>query len=300
MLLFWSKSELLYINTAYHISPVIAAKILGKKSLIHVRESPDYFTPTSKYKKIRNYILKNWCDYFICVSEAVAANLRTHFPNAKVVVIHNGVDTSVFNDKTRDEIAIRSEYQIDKENFIVVSAGRMHPDKGPQVLVAALSNLVNKYPQIRGFLLGGPTNTDFFEQKIHSQVDQLKVRTLGYKKNSIDFFAIADVVIHPATYPEPLARTILEAMAMGKCVIATNVGGTSEIIQNGKNGILIPANDVDALSLAVERIVMNSSERERLGKNALQTIQSHFSEKKYVEKIKQFIQQEVYNKPSPI
>jgi glycosyltransferase involved in cell wall biosynthesis len=106
-----------------------------------------------------------------------------------------------------------------------------------------------------------------------------------FRKDVYDVFSSLDVVVHASTSPEPFGRVIIEAMALGKPVIATALGGPLEIIEHGHNGLLIEPGDPVALAEAIITLVSDEKERVRIGKNAIAHVNEHFRQKDAVRKI---------------
>lgn len=104
--------------------------------------------------------------------------------------------------------------------------------------------------------------------------------------NMPEYYSHCDVFCFP-TLGEPFGKAIIEAMACGKPVIATNIGGPAEIIQNEVNGILVPAANSKAIAMQVDRLMRDENERRRIGKNARETAVQHYSWVKIAEKYHQ-------------
>src|SRR5262249_53675883 len=110
------------------------------------------------------------------------------------------------------------------------------------------------------------------------------LRTLGPRPGAevADLYRIAEVVVHPAVWPEPFSRVLLEAGAFGRAVVGTSLGGTPEAIRDGDTGLLVERSDPEALARAVVRVLGDEGLRRRLGDNARRFVSEHFSPREIV------------------
>ena len=123
-----------------------------------------------------------------------------------------------------------------------------------------------------------------FELTRELNVDDV-VHFTGFRKDVYDVFSSLDLVVHASTSPEPFGRVIIEAMALGRPVIATALGGPLEIIKHGHNGFLIEPGDPAALAETIIILVSDEKERVRIGRNAIAHVNEHFRQEDAVRKI---------------
>jgi glycosyltransferase involved in cell wall biosynthesis len=90
-------------------------------------------------------------------------------------------------------------------------------------------------------------------------------------------YAVADIVVHPAVWPEPFSRVLLEAAAFARPVVGTTTGGTPEAVRDGDTGILVERDDPEALALGMIRLLGDEGLRRRLGENARRFVTERFS-----------------------
>ena len=183
------------------------------------------------------------------------------------------------------EIA-RAQFAIPKESLCVGNVGAFVPEKGQAILVRALAELRKKPgPQFPGCILllcgEGPE-----QARLQELARQLRlhdaVKFAGTVTDIQKVFAAMDVFAFPS-HEEPLGSVLLAAMAQGLPVVAIGRGGIPEVVENGKNGLLVNSLHPGEFATALARLLTNPEESRRLGKAARKTIQSHFSADHMVE-----------------
>jgi glycosyltransferase involved in cell wall biosynthesis len=187
-------------------------------------------------------------DASIAVSRAIARAI----PSAGCRVIPNGIDLYRFRNGDRE--AARSELDIHPAQTAVVCVARLSPDKGVDVLIRAARLL----PQIAVIIAGSGEERNRLESSAPSNV-----RFLGYVADTATIFAAADIVVIPSRR-EGQGIVALEAMASGKAIIASNIGGLPEMIEHNVTGLLTPPEDATAIAAAVLRLADDKKLRARL------------------------------------
>lgn len=214
------------------------------------------------------------------------------FSGTNVAVINSGVDISMFR-----PMNIGSG-----PRFTILYVGRLHPDKGIHILLRAFASCVKNHKDAELTIVGaGSSDYQWTLSCLASSLNISRaVRFLG-KINHEELYEIynsADVFVYPSTWSEPFGRAILEAMACGVPVIASNVGGISEIIVNGKNGVLVNPNDVHALASALMEIRGRANLAASIAKDGLRTINEKFLWNKIVDQLLQEYESLVEQKAS--
>jgi glycosyltransferase involved in cell wall biosynthesis len=198
----------------------------------------------------------------ICVSKA-SAELFPHCPG-KVRVIHNALDTAEF-DLSGVTPLLRQELKLGTDTVIFGSQGRILPRKGYAEMVQAARRAIDQMsPEERRrvhFAVLGDTPEDIRPDHLaecRSLVHQLGVADrftfLGFKNDVKPYVADFDVAIVPSVYPDPLPRAVIEGMALGKPVIAFDVGGVAEMLKDGTTGSLVRGVPADAEGLAAQML----------------------------------------------
>jgi glycosyltransferase involved in cell wall biosynthesis len=159
---------------------------------------------------------------------------------------------------------------------LVVYAGKLSAGKGTPVLLAALDRIAAAVPGARFVLAGKGGMTIPARPDLHA---------LGVLPQAELFvlYRAADVVVVPSVWPEPLSRVLLEAMRIGRPVVATAVGGTPEAVEHGVTGLLVPRQDPEALAKAVIELLLDPERRARMGRAAAERTRTVFDEDRLVD-----------------
>ncbi|MCF6095699.1 glycosyltransferase family 4 protein [Thermovorax subterraneus] len=240
------------------------------------------------YKKvIKRQFLKiayKGVDGIITVSREIENMTKEIFKEKPVCYIPNGVDIERFNPYINVE---RKKYGLSDEDFVILCPRRMVEKNGIIYLAYAVHKLINKYPSIKWkfvFMGDEPSiNTD--KNYIRTVKDVL---TEPYNKGYVKYLgnvpmekmpeinALADIVVIPSLI-EAVSLSALEALASGKPVIATDVGGLPEIIFHNNTGILVPPREPEAIAVALERLYFDDVARRRLAMNGTDMVSKKYS-----------------------
>jgi glycosyltransferase involved in cell wall biosynthesis len=228
-------------------------------------------------------------DHIIAISEAVRTLLLTRQPfdvlkhvsrlsQQKISVIPNIMPIPSKRLTQHELFAMRRNYKLDENDMLVLYAGQLTYGKGVLILIKALKPLLQKNHSIKLIILGkGPLANHL--EKIKSRFgDQLRYYGFLPYRKVLKFYQMADIVVVPSIWPEALGRVNLEAMALEKPVIATNVGGIPEIITHEKDGILVKPGDPKEIESALYRLINDSDLRLRIGLEGRKTIKTRYNE----------------------
>ena len=209
--------------------------------------------------------------HFIAVSKAVKEYHFRHFsaPEKNIHVIPNGINPALFSHPSSDTKS--------NNRIIVGMVARFSSEKGHKYLIRAIDNLVRKGMDIELRLAGDGALLNDCKKLAEELNLSHRIRFVGLIEEIHTFYRQLDIFVLPSISSEGLPMTILEAMATGLPVIASDIAGIPEVIQNEKNGILSPPQDVQALTSAIEKIANHTSLRRELGQNAQNTIQERFT-----------------------
>jgi glycosyltransferase involved in cell wall biosynthesis len=167
----------------------------------------------------------------------------------------------------------RSELGLSEDDTVFVYTGRLIDDKGIPYLLEALSKTTHNQKLV--FVGDGP-HKSAYEDKCRELGISERVIFLGNRDDVIELLAASDVYVFP-TLHENLSNALLEAATMRLPMIATNVGGNPEIIQDGCEGILVPLKDSEALKEAIEKLTVDKQLRAEMGKNAFAKMERIFA-----------------------
>jgi len=228
-------------------------------------------------------LLLYYCvDRIIAVSHAVKkrfASLRSS--DTKVKVVYNAVDIDAISPSTeqnvfRDEIGAHN-------SFLVGIIGQVMPLKGHEVFLGAAASVIKKITNAR-FVIVGEGNKEYentLKQMVSKHALDEHVSFTGYRADAAEVMGSLEILVNASMkgreWEEGFSRVIIEAMALGKAVIATDVGGNSEAIENGVNGIIVEPGDAAALAQAIIELLSNADKRALLGKAARERVEKCFT-----------------------
>ena len=223
----------------------------------------------SSIKRFYNSVMLR-SDLIIAGSNFIFSHINEKYskylkPEKKFLVIFRGINTDYFNPKKikyEDEIKLLKKWKINnKDNKVILLPGRLTSWKGQEMFIESLSKLKNKYPEIKfvAIILGSDQGRNIYKKKLQRLMEQFR---LNNEIKFIDSFnlmplayKISDVVVSSSTEPEAFGRVSVEAQAMEKPIIASNIGGSKETILNDKTGFFFEAGDSDKLSEKIAEIV---------------------------------------------
>ena len=218
-----------------------------------------------------------YCRYYkiICVSKQVQVALIEWLPNLqrKSVVISNGVIVS--------DLSNRSPIK----KYDVLFVGRLTKAKGVDILIKAINILKEKYrKEIKAVIVGKGDLEEELKELVKELGIEKEVEFLGVRKDIEKLMKSTKLFVLSSRW-EGLPLTILEAMSSGAGIIATKVGGIPEIIQNGKEGILISPEDSETLAGAIAELLKDRELRVKLGINAYKKVKEKYSIEVYSKNI---------------
>ena len=199
-------------------------------------------------------------DRVIFISDHVRQQALRHFPEhaARFCVMHNATDPQLFRpyDEARAQLPLLV-WQPDLRYLLYV--GRLVPDKGVHVLIAAFALIRQRRPDVRlivagSSFFGGAARTPYEREleALAAPLSEAMVFTGYLPHGQLKYlYAAADVVAFPSVWQEPFGLVMLEAMASGTSLVASRVGGIPEVVSDGVDGVLVPPGDAAALADAV-------------------------------------------------
>ncbi|MFC2081643.1 glycosyltransferase family 4 protein [Candidatus Bipolaricaulota bacterium] len=204
-------------------------------------------------------------------------------PSDAATWIGNGVDLDRFVPGDRDKALMR-KLGLDPSHRVIGFIGRIVREKGIRELLEATALVAQEMPEVRLLLVGGRMQTDRDRRTVHlldANTSRLelggKVLAVGPQEDVAPYLTLMDVFALPS-YREGMPRTILEAMASGKPVVATDIRGCREEVVDGVTGYLVPVRDTAKLASAIRRILSDSERAEEMGMEARRRAEECFSE----------------------
>ncbi|MFC1641567.1 glycosyltransferase family 4 protein [Myxococcota bacterium] len=207
------------------------------------------------------------------VSKAAAQQLGQRVRGDKITVLHNGIDVSP---ATGARGRIRQKLGLGERPVVLVVA-RVDGLKGHRDLLHALAQLRKGGIGVTALIAGdGPERTQLESLGRELELDPDWLRFLGFRTDVAELLEAADVFVLPSL-SEGLPLSLLEAMASGKAIVATDVGGIPEAVQSEKEALLVPPRNPEELAQALRRVILDAELRGRLGTAAAERAHSEFS-----------------------
>ena len=247
----------------------------------HGRDMSDLHGTNWKYRLLRK-AMSLLIHRYIAVSRDLAAWLSTvvGIPAVRIRQIYNGVDQIRFRPSLEGaQDVFPAEFLPSGPAVVLGSVGRLAEVKDQASLVHALHLLVSSRPELsdklRLVLVGdGPLLGDLERQIAEYGIGEL-VWLAGDRKNVAQLLQAMDIFVLPSL-AEGVSNTILEAMATGLPVVATDTGGNPELVEHGVNGYLLPVQDPQALADTLLKLIDAPDERVRMGENGLEKVRKTF------------------------
>jgi len=236
-------------------------------------------------RTVERLIVKRAKKVILLTKSLISRAKKLGVEESKIAIIPSGVDYVHF-DSDRPEVRkkatiLRNKLHID-DNIVVGYTGRLVPEKGLSYLVLAMKQIQREYPNTILLVVGdGPQRL-----RLERMAKDLGIRAIfsGWQVDVSPYHAIMDIFVLPSHF-EGLPNVMLEAMAMKKPVVATNVGGNADLVVNGENGFLVPVRNNGRIASALEKLIENSDMRMRMGDINRQIVEKNFSWEIVVPKI---------------
>jgi glycosyltransferase involved in cell wall biosynthesis len=198
---------------------------------------------------------------------------RDRLPPDRIEVIANGIDLGRFADVHAGNV--RAEFSIPDNRTLIGVVGRLHPVKGHRDLIAALALLRDSGHDAACLFVGSGEMRPALEQEVARHGLAERVVFAGQRSDVPRLMASLDILAMPSLW-EGLPMTLLEAMALGKAVVATRVGGIPDVIVDGESGLLVAPGDPKALASALKTLITDPRLREALGQRARTLLRQHY------------------------
>lgn len=239
---------------------------------------------TNPLKKLYNSVMVR-SDRVIAISQFIAQHIRDtyHVDPDKIRVVPRGVDLEIFTPEAVPParvIKLTTEWRLADGMPVILMPGRLTRLKGHAVLLKALAELGRS--DIRCLIVGSDQGRTAYRRELEAQVSKLGLEAIVHITDHCDDMAAAyklsDVVVSTSVEPEGFGRTVVEAQALGRPVIATNIGATAETVIDGETGWLIPPDNPAALAQALNKALdLNEYQRSAMAERAIAHVSQHFS-----------------------
>ena len=254
LMMYFRENRITLIH-AHNIAPLvyggIAAKLLHPNIPVIYSEHNQVYRLT-KWGRAKFKFYLRYSDHIVTVSKRLREFYRTDLGISRDInVLYNGINPEIY--KFTKSSDLRAQIGVADDDFVVGTAVVLSKQKGIPYLLEAAKSLANEHPDIKIVIAGdGPDHLKLEELCRTSGVSGT-VRFLGYRDDIPKLLSSFDVYILPSLW-EGLPLALIESLAVGIPAIATDVGGNSEIIEHGINGLIVPANSAKALADAITQM----------------------------------------------
>lgn len=224
--------------------------------------------------------LANWLSHQVIVNSRAVADdtvARDRIDPTKLLIIPNGLDAARFDRATAKRHTMRQTLGLESGAIGVVVVGNLLPYKGHADLLRALPDIVHAEPTARFFLVGEDRGIGTSLMRLAEELGVSQhVVFLGRQEDVAEILAAMDVFVL-TSHEEGFSNALLEAMASGLAVVATDVGGNREALEEDNLGILVPSRNPVALATAIKHLLAEGETRLHLGCRAQQCVRSKYT-----------------------
>ena len=288
------RADIVHSHSGCWHKAAIAGKYSKVKGIIHTEHGrlvPDYMTLI---------ILDRIVSRITNIVVPVSIDLKNYLENVvkiqqnKLILIENGIDTRIFLPKHKSENLLE-EFNMPKDSFVIGNIARLAPVKDHKTLLRAIKITKSTYPTIKLLIIGDGPERKNIQQIIKNLDLSDNVQLLGFRRDIRDLLSIMDIFVL-SSISEGTSMTVLEAMAMGKPVIATDVGGNSKLVIYGVTGFLVPAKNVGAMAEKITLLLANPPLAKAMGGKGRDNVIKHFSVQEMTRQYEQLYHELYYMK----
>jgi glycosyltransferase involved in cell wall biosynthesis len=241
----------------------------------------------------REFIQFHRCDRIIAGSEKVRKSTLTWFKlnSEKVVTVYNGVDQSVFKPAPTIGRVVRNLYNIKENEKVILFLSHITRQKGIDVAIRAFAEVLRRKSNPKLMIVG---DGDYLPeaknlvQSLRLEPYVIFIGAVDYEKVA-DYINAGDILLLPTIRQEGLPLVIIDAMACGKPVIASNIGGNSDALEHGRTGLLTQPGSIEETVKSLERLLDNAEFSRQLAQNALNEVKQRFSKEGMIQGIERIL-----------
>lgn len=280
------KPDILHLNSSkISILGSLAGKAAKVEKIIYTVHGFVFNEPLPKWKKKFYQLAEKWTGKMkvalICASEAdrqtgLAYNIA---PAGKLITIRHGIAKPEFKDRenAREKLNIKQNYRV------IGTIANFYKTKGLKYLLQAAKKVIDTFPDVEFVIIGDGDLRPALEKQIKELEISNNIQLSGQISNASQLLSAFDIFVLPSV-KEGFPYALLEAMHAQLPIIATTVGGVPEIIQDSKNGILVPPTDDEALTIAINKLLQNKNLAEQFARQANSDVNTKFTLQEMIEK----------------
>ncbi len=257
----------------------VAARLTGVPRIIHTPHGFPFQMDVDPLRRALYRALERFAarhtEALVCVSaeERDLASRLKLLPRSRIRVVANGIETK--DGTTYDSSAVHAELGIPLSCDIVGAVGRYTRQKGLDYLLDAAASVIQKHPDTRFLLVGDGED----QRKLQHHAKRLGIADsilfVGYREDVNPILNAMDIFVLPSLW-EGLPYALIEAMRMGKAIVATNVGGARDAVWSTVSGLLVPPASAEYLADAINELLDDPDYRRRLGDSAVSFAATHY------------------------
>ncbi len=264
---------------------MLAGRLFTHRACIVTRHYSDFaYLYKGYFIRLLDRISLSLAHKIIAISGACKKVLveKDSVQESKITVVYNGIDLGHFDANFLQKNITKSMFGINERTLIIAQIGTFHHRKGHFYSFQAIQQLKKIYPNFRFLVIGEGELKGYLIKLCTSLRIEDKVIFLGYRRDIPQILNTIDILIQPSL-EEGFGITLLEAMAARKVVIANNIGGIPEVIDNGVSGFLVAPKDTDSLTAKIEEILSNFDKYKNIRENARNKVEKEFTIQKMVD-----------------
>ncbi len=274
--------DIVQTNTSVVVEGAIAAKMAGKPHIWHLHEILSAY-PSLK-PSFPLYLTYRFIDLLsdsvVAVTQALKKAVSEGVNSENIKVIYNGID---INRQKKEDKSLRKELGIADDCLLVGTVGSIIKEKGHHAFLDAAKRVLDKGENIHFVVVGNIGDVDLFSSllsKINDRSHKKHIKFLGYRDDVHRILEEIDIYVL-SSETESFGLSLVEAMAVGKPVVATRCGGPEEIVADGETGLLVPVNNPEAMANAIINLSDDIERRYQMGLNGKKRYETLFTPDQY-------------------
>lgn len=288
---FLKKEKIDIVQTHFRdgmILGIVAARLAGIRNIVYARRSMQYWLIKKEL-----FLLKLF-NPFIKRVLANSQNLKAFInevegvPNSKIDVIYNGIDNILFDSKCKNPNAdYFKHFNIEPNSSVVVLVGNLRPVKGIDVFIKSAKYILEELPKVY-FLIIGDGDEKLKLSNLASDLNiQDRIIFAGKRDDIPSILTICDIGVS-SSHSEGLSNSIIEYMTSGLPVTCTDVGGNNELVEDHKNGYLVPPNEPIQMARALLKLLKNTKLAKTMGKESKKRSKEKFSLRTFIQQMQKY------------
>ena len=239
-------------------------------------------------------LLRNWCVKIICISEPLVKLCLSHniAPIEKICKIYSGIDIKEFSKRDKRD-KIRHELGLKRNEIAICQVSKLWEGKGHDDIIEACKEIFAQVPKSKVFFVGNGHIRKRLEYKVKARGFENKIIFLGHRADIPAVTSAMDIAVL-AFHFEGMGRVVIEAMAAGLPVVASQVGGIVDLVDNEINGLLVPPHAPDHLARSIVRLAKDPNLRKRMGEMGRKKLDKRFSADTMIKQINKIYEKILY------